>query len=78
MAYVKTPYAAEKIGREIKMQREARGWSQNRLADRAQTGQATIALIEKGRANPSLELLERIAKAMHQDLVVALRRKLGN
>ncbi len=53
------------VGRVLKTLREAKGWTQERLATRAQTTQEYIAMLEKGvRKNPSLETLKRLAKAL--------------
>jgi putative transcriptional regulator len=70
--------AAAALGREIRRQRQSRGLSQDGLAELARTTQASIAHLESGRYNPTLELIERVAGAMKMDLVVALRRRLGD
>jgi transcriptional regulator with XRE-family HTH domain len=66
------------IGLEIRRQREARRWTQKRLADLAGTTQTSIAHLEAGRRNPTLGLLERVARAMKMEFVLGLRRKLGD
>lgn len=53
------------ICREI---RHLSGLSQRELASRARTTPATIARIEKGRMEPTLDLLERLARAAELDL----------
>jgi transcriptional regulator with XRE-family HTH domain len=53
--------------------RRTRGWSQRRLAEEARTTPATIARIEKGRMEPSLELLERLARAAGLDIRMEVR-----
>ncbi len=45
--------------------REAKGWSQVRLADEASTRQATISDLENNRAKRiELDLIERLAAAL--------------
>ena len=45
--------------------RKARGLTQQQLADATSVNQATISKIEKGRGNPTLDLIERIAAVLH-------------
>lgn len=44
--------------------REMRGLNQTQLATLVGTSQPTISKIEKGTANPTLEMINRIAKAL--------------
>lgn len=48
----------------LKRMREKRGWTQEDLASKVGVARVTIARIEIGNRRPSLELLERIAKAL--------------
>lgn len=48
------------------------GLSQRALAERAGVTPATIARVEKGRMEPTLALLERIARAAGIDLTISL------
>ena len=48
----------------VKALREARGWTQEILANRAKVSRVTIGRIEIGHSRPSLELLERLAKIL--------------
>jgi transcriptional regulator with XRE-family HTH domain len=54
--------AAAKLGRRIRQLRDAKGWSQERLAEEADMDRSYIAGIEVGARNPSLKALERLAK----------------
>jgi len=47
---------------KIKELREARGWTQERLAKKAKVSRVTIGRIEIGHSRPSLDLVERLAK----------------
>lgn len=49
----------------LKRLREAKGLSQRELAEKAATTGAYIAMLETGaKKNPSLEVLQRLAKAL--------------
>jgi transcriptional regulator with XRE-family HTH domain len=55
---------ATALGRRIRSFRNARGWSQERLAEHASLDRSYIAGIELGTRNPSLKALERLAGAL--------------
>ena len=59
-------------GELIRHRREELGWSQSRLAQAAGTGQALISRIEQGQVNPTVEMLTRLADAMHAQLSLSL------
>lgn len=67
----------EMVGRQIRRHRELSRMSREQLALRAGTSQSQIAAIEGGSANPTLDLLDRISTALHQDMAVVFRKKLG-
>lgn len=50
--------------------REAAGWSQATLADRASTSQSAVARYETGAATPSLATLQRLVAALGHHLHV--------
>lgn len=52
------------VGREIRRLREAKGWSQAKLAGDAGMGVSGISQIETGARNPSAATLQRIAEAL--------------
>jgi transcriptional regulator with XRE-family HTH domain len=53
------------LGTAIKRLREQRGWTQERLAQKAGVTKFYISLLETGaRKNPSLPALKRLAKAL--------------
>ena len=57
--------AVKRFGVVLKDLRERRGLSQQTLADRVGVSDAYIAMLETGtRRNPSLTLLQRLAKAL--------------
>ena len=57
------------IGSEIRRAREARGWSQAKLAAGADMGVSGISQIETGARNPSVVTLSKIADALGVEVV---------
>ena len=53
----------EQLGMRIKYLRKRKGWSQEDLALEANVNKNYICDLEKGRRNPTLKILERIALA---------------
>ena len=51
-------------GRLIRKHRNAKGWSQEELADRAGMHRTFISSIERGVRNPTVTSLHRVASAM--------------
>lgn len=58
----------ERRGDRIKALREKRGWTQQQLADRIGVARVTVARVERALARPSLDLLERLARALRVKL----------
>ncbi len=56
------------IGREIRQRREAKGWSQAKLAGASDMGVSGISQIETGARNPSVVTLSKIAEALGVDV----------
>jgi transcriptional regulator with XRE-family HTH domain len=52
------------LAANVRRLRKERGWTQDDLAAETRVEQAAISLIENGRANPTLLMLESIAKAL--------------
>lgn len=52
------------VGREIRRRREAKGWSQAKLAAAADMGVSGVSQIETGTRNPSAITLEKLAGAL--------------
>jgi len=53
-----------RVGLNIKAVREARGWSQEELADRAELHRTYVSGVERGIRNPTVTVLERLANAL--------------
>ncbi|RTM14557.1 MAG: XRE family transcriptional regulator [Bradyrhizobiaceae bacterium] len=54
------------LASNVKRLRKERGWTQDALA--AEIEQAAVTLIENGRANPTLLILEELATALEVQL----------
>ena len=52
------------LGRKIQKRREEVGYTQEELGDKVGISRAYMGYIEQGRYAPSLEVLEKIAKAL--------------
>lgn len=52
-----------------------KGLTQDKLAKKAKTNQVVISRLENATANPSLELVERIAKALDKELKIKFTTK---
>lgn len=58
------PQPESSAGAKIKTYREAKGWNQKELAERADVSPSTISGAENGRFTPSPDILQRIADAL--------------
>jgi transcriptional regulator with XRE-family HTH domain len=56
--------AAKALASNVRRLRKARGWTQDHLAAETEIEQAAISLIENGRANPTLLMIESVARAL--------------
>jgi transcriptional regulator with XRE-family HTH domain len=59
---------AERLGRNIRQLREARGVTQHQMAKLAGVPRATWANLESGEANPTLAVMNRVAAAFQVSL----------
>lgn len=53
-----------RLASRLRSLREERGWSQTELADRADSTQQHVSLLESGAHAPSLGMLLRLARAL--------------
>lgn len=58
------------LGRNVRMQREARGLSQEQLAFEAGMKRSYLSELERGLRNPSVRALGRLAAALNIDPAV--------
>lgn len=56
----------ERLGTVIRAERQARGLSQERLAQLADLDRTHIQRIERGKYSPKLDTLDRIARALQR------------
>jgi transcriptional regulator with XRE-family HTH domain len=52
------------LGQRIKELRQTRGWSQEELAERMESGAKYVSSLERGRENPTLEMLINVARTL--------------
>jgi transcriptional regulator with XRE-family HTH domain len=55
---------AKALASNVRRLRKERGWTQDQLAAESKIEQAAVSLIENGRANPTLLMLESVASAL--------------
>ena len=63
-----------RVGNRIRELRQAKGWSQQMLADHAQIERAHMTRLEEGRKEAGLRILERIADALEVGIEDLVRR----
>lgn len=65
---MKNPASVEAFGVHLRKLREARGWSQQALADYADVAKLTVQRIEHAKGAPTLDVLVSLARALHLPL----------
>lgn len=65
------------LGKTVREMREARGWTQTRLAAEAGMTQSAVARFEVGGTVPTIPVLERLAHALEADLDVRLTPRIS-
>ena len=53
-----------RLGSNVRSLREARGWSQEDYADRAGLHRTYVSDIERGRRNPTVTVVEKLARPL--------------
>lgn len=53
-----------RLGRNVRRLREAKGWSQEDYADRAGIHRTYVSDIERGKRNPTVTVVEKLAKPL--------------
>ena len=61
------------VGKNIRALREEKGWSQEELADRTDLHRTYISGIERGVRNPTVIIIEKIAKQLSVNTADILR-----
>ena len=65
--------ARKRVGVNVQRLRRERDLSQEELAHRASIHQTSLSGVETGKRNPSVGVLERVAKALNVDIVEFFR-----
>jgi transcriptional regulator with XRE-family HTH domain len=65
----------ERVGLNLQRLRREKGLSQEELADRAQIHQTYLSGVERGRRNPTIIVLQRIAEALNADITDLVERR---
>ncbi len=68
------PEFGERFGGVVRQLREARGWSQERLAGRAELNRSYMGEIERATVVPSLATAAKLARALDLPLSQILSR----
>ena len=58
---------SKKFGMRVRFERMKRDWSQEQLADLAGIGRTTITAIERNISSPTLDIVEKISKALEYE-----------
>ena len=53
-----------RLGKNVRRLREEKGWSQEDYADRSRIHRTYVSDIERGRRNPTVTVVERLAKPL--------------
>ncbi len=61
---INIPTLTKKFGLRVKFERMKRDWSQEQLAEAAGIGRSTLASIERSMSSATLDVVEKIAKAL--------------
>jgi transcriptional regulator with XRE-family HTH domain len=69
-----TSQVGPRFARVIRQLREARGWSQERLANRAQLNRSYMGEIERATVMPSLATADKLAHALEVPLSELISR----
>jgi transcriptional regulator with XRE-family HTH domain len=54
----------QRLGRNLKRLRHSKGWSQEKFAFEADVHRTYVSDLERGARNPSITLVEKLAKAL--------------
>ena len=64
----------KQFGARVRALREARGWSQEELAEQAGLHRTYVSAVERGVRNPTVTVMARIAAALEVSLAVLVER----
>lgn len=56
------------FGQNVRLIREKEGWTQDRLSEETGLHRTYISGVERGVRNPTIEIVQKIAKALNADV----------
>lgn len=56
------------FGKNVRVAREKKGWSQDRLSEKSELHRTYISGIERGVRNPTIQIAQKIAIALDVDI----------
>jgi y4mF family transcriptional regulator len=65
---------AKKLGEILKTRRKELGITQPHLADLAKISKNTLYKLERGKGNPSLEVLNKLAEVLGMELTIKVKQ----
>lgn len=65
----------ERVGLNLQALRRARGLSQEELSHRSQLHQTYLSGIERGKRNPTVTVLQRLAEALGTEIEDLVRKR---
>jgi transcriptional regulator with XRE-family HTH domain len=63
----------QQLGKRIRFLRTSKGWSQLTLAIESDVNRNYLSDLERGRRNPSIEILQQIVEALSIDLATLFK-----
>lgn len=63
-------HARQEIAAQLRQVRKEQGMTQERLAEKVGTRKSNISRLERGRYNPSLDFLEKVAGGLGREIEV--------
>ncbi len=66
----------QRVGLNLQALRRAKGLSQEELAHRSQIHQTYLSGVERGKRNPTVTVLERLAGALEVEVEDLVRRRI--
>jgi transcriptional regulator with XRE-family HTH domain len=65
------------FGKNVRLVRESKGWSQDKLSEESGLHRTYISGIERGVRNPTIEIAQQIASALNVDISILLTKNQG-
>lgn len=65
----------QRVGLNLQALRRGKGLSQEELAHRSEIHQTYLSGVERGKRNPTVTVLERLAVALEVEIEVLVRRR---